>query len=427
MKGKLAINGGKKTVPDGIHKGWPILTDVDKRAIMVVLDRNIIAGVEGPEALGLEKDFAELIGAKYAMATGSGTSAIHCALYAASVEPGDEVITAAFSFSGSFHPILQQNAIPVFVDIDPHTYTIDVAQIEAKISEKTKVLLPVHIHGMPADMDAINDLAAKHGLTVIEDACQAHGASYKGRQVGTLSAAGTFSLNWTKNLSGGEGGILVTSNEELLENARQFRVFGESPTGHIGKIREYTVYSVGYQYRTQELPAALARSQLKRLGDINRNNRRNCEYLSKQLQSISWIDPPYVPKDRTTIYHKYRFRFKPDVLGLRIAPREFRNRLYDALEAEGVKVMIWHVDPLPAFPIFQEKVGWGKGCPWSCKHYGKSISYRREDYPETTRLLDESLVIGGESTPLYSQDLKVIEYYVEAIQKVSDNIDEILI
>jgi len=426
MKGKLAIHGGGKTVPDGVHKGWPILTDADKQAIMDVLDRGIIAGVEGPEALGLERDFAEFVGSKYTMATGSGTSAIHCALYAAGVEPGDEVLTAAFSFSGSCHPILQQNAIPVFVDIDPRTYTIDVAQIEAKISEKTRVLLPVHIHGMPADMDEINDLAGKYDLTVIEDACQAHGASYRGRRVGPLSAAGAFSLNWTKNLSGGEGGILVTGDEALLEKARRFRVFGEAPAGHVGKVREYTVRSVGYQYRTQELPAALARSQLRRLEEINHNTRRNCEYLSEQLKRIPWIEPPYVPPDRTTIYHKYRFRFKPDVLGLSCAPHEFRNRLYEALEAEGVKVMIWHVDPLPAFPIFQEKVGWGKGCPWSCPHYGKAVSYRREDYPETIRLLDQSLVLGGEQEPLYSQNLEVMEYYVAAIEKVSENIDEIL-
>ena len=425
-KGKLAIHGGPKVVPDGLEKGWPIITQEDRQAIMAVLDRRILAGVFGPEAVGLETDFAEFLGAEYAMATGSGTSAIHCALFAAGVGPGDEVITSAFTFSGSFHPILQQNAIPVFADIDPQTYCIDVNQIEAKITDKTKALLPVHIHGMPADMDGILALAEKHDLAVIEDACQAHGAEYKGRKAGTIGGAGAFSLNWTKNLSGGEGGMMVTDDEELLARAQQLRIFGEKPTGHKEKIRAYTVYSVGYQYRTQELPAAFARSQLKRLDEFNGNNIRNCEYLTERLGTIRGLVPPYVPSDRTTIYHKYRMRFQPDVLGVDIPATEFRMRLFDALEAEGVRVSLWHVDPMPAFPIFQEKEGWGKGCPWGCQHYGRDITYRREDYPETVKLLDESIILGDEDAPLYSQDLELMEYYVEGVRKVFDNLDEIV-
>ena len=425
MNGKLAISGGPKSVPDGLKQGWPIITEEDKQAILAVLDRNVLAGVFGPEAVGLEKGFARFVGSQYAMATGSGTSAIHCGMFAAGVGPGDEVITSAFSFSGSFHPILQQNAIPVFVDIDPRTYNINVKQIEDAITDKTVALLPVHIHGLPADMDDIMAIARKHGLVVIEDACQAHGAEYKGCKAGTIAKAGAFSLNWTKNLSGGEGGILVTDDEEFLQRAQQLRIFGEKPSGHEDKTRAYTVYSVGYQYRTQELPAALARSQLRRLGDVNRNTIRNCEYLTEHLKEIPGLAPPYIPDDRVSIYHKYRVRFQPDVLGVKIPSSEFRMRLLDALEAEGVGVSLWHVDPLPAFPIFQEKVGWGKGCPWGCQHYGREISYRREDYPETVKLLDESLIIGDEDAPLYSQNLELMAYYVEAFKKVFSSLDEL--
>ena len=427
MKQQLAIHGGARTVPESIPMArWPVITEEDKRAIMGVLDRGVMAGVFGPEAVGLEKDFARFLGTRYAMATGSGTSAIHCALFAAGVEPGDEVITSAFSFSGSFHPILQQNAIPVFVDIDPRTYNIDVKQIEAKITDKTKALLPVHIHGLPADMDEIMETAAKYQLTVIEDACQAHGAEYKGRKAGTIAKAGAFSLNWTKNLSGGEGGMMVTDDEDFLNRAKQLRVFGEKPAGHEEKIRAYTVYSVGYQYRTQELPAALARSQLKRLEEINRNTRRNCEYLTQHLREIPGLIPPHVPEDRQSVYHKYRGRFLPDVLGLTLPSPEFRDRLLDALAAEGVAVMTWHVQPLPAFPIFQEKVGWGKGCPWSCSHYGRDITYHAADYPQTQKLLDESFIIGDEDAPIYPQSLELMKHYVEAFHKVFDNLDQIL-
>lgn len=426
MKSKLAIHGGPRTVPDELQRAWPIITKEDRQAINSVLDRCILAGVHGPEVTALEKEFAEYIGSKHAMATGSGTSAIHCALFAAGVEPGDEVITSAFSFSGSFHPILQQNAVPVFVDIDPRTYNIDVHKIEAKISDKTKAILPVHIHGLPADMDEIVDLASKYNLTIIEDACQAHGAAYKGKKTGTIGKAGAFSLNVTKNLSGGEGGIMVTDDKGFLERAKQLRTFGEKQSQYIQKTRAYTVYSVGYQYRTQELPAALARGQLKRLDEINNNARCNCEYLTKHLEDIPGLQPPYVPDDRASIYHKYRIRFDPEVLKLQIPTSDFRMRLYDALEKEGVSVMLWHLDPLAAFPIFQEKRGWGKGCPWSCQHYGREITYRREDYPETIKLLDGSIVVGSEEFPLYSQDLKLMDYYVQAFQKIFNNLDELL-
>ncbi len=426
MKGKLAIHGGSKTVPEGLKKAWPVITEEDKKAVLSVLERGILAGLLGPELTALEKEFAAFNGSKYAMATGSGTSAIHCALFAAGVQPGDEVITSAFSFSGSFHPILHQNAIPIFVDIDPRTYNIDARKIEAKISDKTKVILPVHIHGLPSDMDEITDLAAQYNLTVIEDACQAHGAEYKGKKSGTIGKAGTFSLNVTKNLSGGEGGIMVTDHEDFLDRAKQLRTFGEKPSESIQKTRAYTVFSVGYQYRTQELPAALARSQLRRLEEYNNTAKRNGEYLTEHLRKIPGLEPPYVPDNRTSVYYKYRIRFNPKALALRIPAREFRNRLCNALDSEGVSVALWHVDPLPAFPIFQEKSGWGKGCPWSCQHYGREVTYRREDYPEAIKLLDESFIVGDELFPLFSQDLKLMEYYVQAFQKVFDKLDELL-
>jgi perosamine synthetase len=428
MKDELAINGGPKTVPDGVAIPWPIITKEDKQAVMGVLDRAVLFGVYAPETVGLEKEFAEFIGAPYAMATGSGTSAIHCALWAVGVGPGDEVITSAFSFSGSFHPILQQNAIPVFVDIDPRTYNIDVNQIEAKITEKTKALLPVHIHGVPADMDEIMNLAIKYNLQVVEDACQAHGSKYKGRGAGTIGHAGAFSLNATKNLSGGEGGLLVTNDDGVYYRARQLRTFGEDPEARKAAhtFRPYTVFTPGFQYRYQEMPAAFARSQLKRLPDVNKNAQANGAYLSEQLAKIRGLVPPYVPPDRTSIYHKYRVRFQPDVLGLKVPAREFRERLFGALMAEGVNVAIWHLDPLPAFPIFQKQIGWGKGCPWNCSHYGREITYRREDYPETQKMLDESIIIGDESFPLFAQKRELIDYYIAAFQKVLRDPEKLL-
>jgi perosamine synthetase len=205
MAEKLAIDGGTPVLTRSDFKNWPIITDDDRRLINEVLDSGIVAGGTAPQVKGLEKEWAEYTGAKYCLTTCSGTAALHMALAALGVGPGDEVITSAFTFLASASCAIHQNAIPVFVDIDPKTYNMDPAKLEAAITPRTKVIIPVHIQGLPADMDPIMKIAKKHNLAVIEDACQAHGATYKGRMVGTIGDIGCFSLNNFKNVSGGEG------------------------------------------------------------------------------------------------------------------------------------------------------------------------------------------------------------------------------
>jgi perosamine synthetase len=427
MKSRLAIHGGPRTVPEGLKRTWPEITQEDKDAVLAVLERGILSGVHGPEATGLETEWAEFTGSTHVLSFNSGTAALHAALFAAGVGPGDEVITSAFSFSGSFHPILEQNAIPVFVDIDPRTYNIDATKVEAKISDRTKVLMPVHIHGMPADLDPLLSLADRYNLTLVEDACQAHGATYQGRMAGTIGTMGCFSLNVTKNLSGGEGGFLNTDNDELMERARMVRTFGERVGEEKEKIRPYYSHTIGWNYRTQELPAAFARSQLKRLSRYNAIAQQNAQYLTGELSKIRGVIPPYVPSDRTSVYHKYRVRFDPDALGLTIPTTDFRQRLLEALEAEGVAVTIWHVTPMTSFPLFQKlDEGYGKGCPWSCPYYGREIEYNPDEYPEAIRLLDTSLVINDEPHPIYIQDIELMGYYASAVRKVFENLDELL-
>jgi len=427
MAGTLAIHGGPRAVPPGLKKPWPEITQEDKDAVMAVLDRGALTGIHGPEAMALEKEWAEFCGSRYALNFNSGTAALHSALFAAGVGPGDEVITSAFSFSGSFLPILQQNAIPIFADIDPRTYNLDPKQVEAKITDRTKVLMPVHIHGLPADMDEYQALAVKYDLILIEDACQAHGATYRGEMAGTLGAMGCFSLNATKNLSGGEGGFLITEDEAYVERAKLIRTFGERVGEVKDKIRPYYSHVIGWNYRTQELPAAFARSQLRRLPHYNAIAQRNGKYLSEELGKIEGLIPPYVPPDRTTIYHKYRIRFDPEALGLTMPAEAFRNRLVAALEAEGVEATLWHVTPMTSFPIFQHlDEGYGKGCPWSCPYYGREIEYKPEEYPEAIRLMETSLVINTEPHPIFNQDLELMEYYVAAFRKVLENLDELV-
>ncbi len=425
MSDRLAAHGGTPVLDDSIKVKWPIITQDDKDAVMRVLDSGVIWGLYAPEMRALEAEFAAYCGAKYCLAMNSGTAALHCAIGAAGIGPGDEVITSAYSFLASGSAVLHHNAIPIFVDIDPRTHNIDVGQIEAAISPRTKAILPVHIHGLPADMDEVNAIAAKHGLLVIEDACQAHGATYKGKRVGTLAAMATFSLNGTKGLSGGEGGLLVTDSEEYRGKANMLRMFGEFVAPDEG--RKYQSYTMGWNYRTQEMPCAFTRSQLRRLDDTNATAQRNAEYLSAELAKIPGLAPPYVPEDRTCIYHKYRLGLEPEKLGSKVTGVAFRNKLQKALQAEGVDAVLWQLTSLPEQPVFQILEGYGQGCPWSCEKLGGvKYEYRAEDFPVTKHMLDSSVVICSETYPIYAQPVEVMERYVEAFHKVFGNIEQVL-
>ena len=195
---ELAIFGGPRTVPEGMVKTWPILTQEDRDAVLAVFDSNILHGTRSPQAVALQDEWCEFLGAKYCIVTNSGTSALHMAVAALGIGAGDEVIAPAFTYWSSAAAILHNNAVPVFVDADPVSFCIDPALIEAKISPKTKAIMPVHIHGMPCDMDPIMEVARKHGLYVVGDACQAHGAKYKGKHLGTIEDTTGFSTNRSK-------------------------------------------------------------------------------------------------------------------------------------------------------------------------------------------------------------------------------------
>jgi len=424
MGNKLAVNNGKKSVSPELKIRWPVISEADKQAVMEVLDSGNLWGPYAPNCKGLEAEFAAYVGTKYCIAFNSGTAALHAAVRAAGVGPGDEVITAAYSFLASAVAVLHSNGIPVFVDIDPKTHNIDPAKIEEKITERTKALIPVHIEGTPAEMDGIMEIARKHGLVVIEDAAEAHGTRYRGRNIGTIGDMAIFSLNSTKNLPGGEGGLFITDSAEYRGRANMLRIFGEYMEE--GEGRSYVAYTLGWNYRTQEMPAAFARSQLRRLDANNENSRRNGEYLSKELAKIKGLEPPFVPKHSLTNYYKYRLRLKPVELGLDIDAEEFRDKLLIALREEGVDVAIWQTKPLVSNPLFQIRDGYGSGCPWSCPFYKAEIVYREEEYPATIDLLKNSIILGSEEYPLFPQKIELMERYVEAFHKVFDNLEEVL-
>lgn len=423
MTEQLAINGGSPLVPKEKLVPWPQISDIDREKVKEVLDSGILAGAYAPQVQKLQEEFSHYLGAEYCIGVNSGTAALHMAVAAAGVGPGDEVITSAFSFLASATAPMHQGAIPVFVDIDPKTYNMNPHLIEAKINEHTKAIIMVHIHGLPADIEEIRDIAQKYNLALIEDAAQAPGAEYHGQKVGMWGDIAAFSLNQSKNFQAGEGGLFVTNNREYWLRADMVRMFGEQVKEK--ERRTYVAHTLGWNYRMPELTAAIARAQLTKLDKINENAQQNADILNAALEPIKGIIPPVSPKDRTHVYHKYRARLEPKELGIEIPPRIFRDKVLLALQAEGVPAVLWQTFPLPANPLFQRKEGFGKGFPWSFPG-ARTIDYCADEYPETIKLLDSSLVIGSEKYPLYAQPPETVRLWGEAIQKVFKRIDKVI-
>jgi dTDP-4-amino-4,6-dideoxygalactose transaminase len=281
--------------------------------------------VLGDEVAAFEEEFATYCGARYGIAVNSGTSALHLALLAAGIGPGDEVITVPFTFVATVAAICYTGARPVFVDIEPRSFTIDVNQIEAVITSHTKAILPVHLYGQPADMDPILEIARRYGLIVIEDAAQAHGAEYKGRQVGSIGDLGCFSFYPSKNLGAyGEGGMVVTNNPEYARTIRMLRDWGQE--------RKYHHVLKGYNYRMEGMQGAILRVKLRHLDAWTEARRAHAARYDELLAGSGVQTPTVMPYSRH-VYYIYAVR----------VPQ--RDALQQALQAQGVQTGIHY--PIP--------------------------------------------------------------------------------
>jgi dTDP-4-amino-4,6-dideoxygalactose transaminase len=421
--GELAALGGKKTVKLPTYE-WPIefLKRYGQReadAVANVIKRGVVWGTFAPEISAFEREFAAYTGVKYAIFMNSGTAALHCAMAAAGVQPGDEVITSPHTFIGSASCILQQGAIPVFADIDPATYTIDPSKIEEKITKATKAVEPVHIYGLPANMDAIQQIADSHGLVVVEDACQAHGAEYKGKKVGSVGAMGTFSFNGTKNMQTGEGGMFVTNSDEYAGTSEKVRIFGESLRP--GLARAYMAGGMGWNYKSNEITAALGRVQLSRLDETNKARIEMAEFLTRRLQKLPGLIPPFIPEYAKSVYHYYKIRVDPQRLGSKLQPKDFRDRIVVALQAEGVRAAIWCARPIYMQPVFQAREGWGKGFPWKSPYVQRDVSYPQGLCPVAERISNETFNLSLHPP----NGLELMEEYAQAFEKVIKHADEL--
>lgn len=418
---KLAIAGGAPAVDHRLHKRWPEILQPDRDAVTRVLDSNILAGLYAPEVTALQREYAQLIGVKHALALNSGTAALHCALVGAGVVPGDEVICPVYSFVASAMSILQAGATPVFVDIDERTFNIKPDLIEERITARTKAIMVVHVHGLPADMDEILNIANRRGLKVIEDCAQSHATKYKGRNTGTFGFASATSLNASKNLAGGEGGFVCTNDDDAMVAAKRLCCFGEDLMPL--EKRKFWSYGVGWNYRTAEVIAAFTRAQLERLPSYNARGSANGSRLSGLLASVRGIRTPYVPTDRECTYWKYMLTLDLNALGIQAhEPHDVRDRVVHALRAEGCESMVWQAHPMAAQPVFRRQA-----LPWHRSRDNVTLRpWDPAEYPVCSRVLDLSFSVSNENYQLYVQPTELMDQYAEAVKKVVTQIDKII-
>lgn len=429
---KLALFGGAPVLRADDHGRWPLVTAEDKAAVMEVLDRGLLSGMYAPATRAFEEDFAKYAGAKHALLTHCGTSALQLAVAAAGIGAGDEVIVPSYTFIATAFACLQEGAIPIFADVDDKTGLIDPRLVEEAITPRTKAIMPVHVHGCPADLDKLGAIAKKHGLLLLEDAAQAHGATFGGKPVGALFAAGGFSLQSSKNLSAGEGGVFVTNDDAIAEQALRLRTFGQDviaddarhfdPARPLDGHRGLESLRIGSMYRGNEMMAAFARSQLGRLPALTARAQKNFDSLSRSLAELPGLAMQRIPADRTSVHHKVRLWLDPQAAGVDLDPVSFRSAVTKALRAEGVEAVLWQSEPIPEHTVFQKMEGFGKGAPWSsagpeAMAYAKK-NYDAARYPATKRLLERSIILFSQSCPLIAQSEEIVGRTAEAFHKV---------
>lgn len=368
---KLAILGGRpvRTKP---FPAYITVGEEEKQAAARVIDSGVLSrylGVwheqfmGGPEVQALEKEWAEYYGVKHAVAVNSATSGLICAVGAAGIEPGDEVIVGPWSMSISATAPLFYGGIPVFADVEPDCFCLDPADVERKISPKTKAIIVVDLFGQPYDASAINALAEKHGLVVIEDAAQAPGASLGGRSAGTLGHMGVFSLNYHKHIHCGEGGVIVTDDAALADRLRLIRNHADAVVA--GRGDGELLNMVGYNFRMTELDAAVARCQLVKLKALNDKRRANVTHLEKALAEIPGLSMPRVRARGDHIYYIHACRYDQDLMEVPAA--RFAEALkaelphFQLREKEGTKLGSGYVKPLYLLPLFRDRIAFGRG------------------------------------------------------------------
>lgn len=432
---KLAINGGRpvRTKPFPANR---VIGQEEKEAVMKVMDSGILSkflgswdreGFYGGEQVqALEKEWAEHFNAKHAIAVNSCTSGLYCAMGATGIEPGEEVIVTPYTMSASVTSAIVFNAVPVFADIDEDTFCLDPAEVEKKITPRTKAIVVVDLFGHPYDADVLNAIAKRHGIYVIEDTAQAPDAVYKGRKAGTLGDIGVYSLNYHKHIHSGEGGMIVTNDDSLAEKMQLIRNHAEAVVE--GKGVTDIVNMIGFNFRLPEMESAITRCQLKKLPQLVKDRQENCDYLTDKFKQLPMFKAPVVKPDCTHSYYVYSMRYDESQTGVP------RNRIVEALQKELPVTemreyegpMIWggYVKPLYLQPMFQQQIAYGsKGFPFKAPFYDGVVDYSKGICPVVERMYEKELVMHEIIHAFMSKD-DMNDLY-NAFEKVIEHVEEL--
>ncbi len=415
--GVLAINGGTpvrtRPFPNAYSASGRTLGAEELALLREVIESGALNRGAGKKVAQLEEKFAEYMDVAHCTASTSGTAAIHVALGALNPEPGDEIITCPITDMGTVIPILLQNAIPVFADMDRDSRCLDPEDVERRITDRTRAIIPVHLCGNATDMDPIMQLADKHGLAVIEDSSQAYGTLYKGKRVGTIGHIGTFSLQQGKHITTGDGGLTITNDEALGERADLFANKGWPNYGAGG--RDYVCF--GVNYRMTELQAAVALAQLDKLDWVVKQRVKFGDMLTEKITGIPGIEPPIVREGDRHTYWFYPLLINQEILGIST------DRFVEALQKEGAPASAHYIGkPIFMYDLLREKRIYGtSNYPWSLQPAGREVRYEKGETPVTEKILDDMVVISI-NEKMTEEDVNDI---AEAIHKVTDNLDEL--
>lgn len=406
---KLALYGGNKvkTTPYGMGERYG---EEELASLKSALSQNTLFYVSGASKKNKEvvEKMTKMYGVPYAVACSSGTAAVHVALGALGLTAGDEVITTPITDMGTIIGILAQNAIPVFADVDPHSYNIDPVSIEKCITEKTKIIIAVHLAGNPCDMDAIMDIARRHNLKVVEDCAQAHLAEYKGRLVGTIGDVGCFSFNEFKQLSAGDGGMVIMKDEELFYRAHRFADKNYNRFGP--EMRK--IPFLAPNYRMNELTAAVISAQLDKGKDICEKYHVYGEGLTNGIKNIAGISPIKVLPGCRSTHLWYYYRIDTDFLGVDV------ETYVKALCAEGILAFKGYIpECIYEYDMFKNLEGYlGTNCPFKCPYYGRKIEYKKGIAPVAEEVLQTGVRLLVND--FYTE--KDLDETVRAIRKVTE-------
>jgi len=405
---KLALLGGAPVAAAGFTMNWPQVGPEDIGAVSAVVAGGHWWRFGGNEVEGFEKEFGRYTDSPYVLGVNNGTVALEVALRACGIEAGDEVIVPSITFIASASAVLMVQGVPVFADILPGTCQIDPSDVERKITPRTRAIVAVHFGGYPSDMDSLCAIAARHGLRLVEDCAQAVGTLWRGRHVGSLGDAGTFSFQQSKTLSCGEGGAVTTASEEIYNQAFAYH--------HIGRVlgsAKYDHTSVGPNYRMNEFQGALLRTQLAKVPRQTETRMANADLLRRGLEDIPGLTS-LDPDTRITQRGHYMFIILYDE---RVYGCE-RARYMEAMKAEGAELLLGNSIPVYRLPAFRNMSFGRKGCPLNCGHYKGKMDYAKVVCPVAEELGYKRIMVLVNECLLLESNVRL---FLEAACKVYDN------